>query len=778
MDKKTFPEWLITLLILAVACGLSFYLRVALPYQSVFDGQWIKLTSNDAYFYMRMVDNLVQNFPHLYGFDPYGVFPGGFSTANVPAFFAFLLAGIVKILGGTSPSQQTIDTISVYVPAILGILTVIPVYFIGKTLVNRWAGLVAAVALALMPGELLVFSLLGNTDHHSAEVLLTSCFAVFFILAIKRGRQFTYSMLIKGQFPEAGQHLPYALAAGIFLGLYLITWSGALLFVFIIFIYFIIQFISDHLRGFPTDYLSKVAIICFLVALLIFIPMSQDKLTLISLAVVILVPIALNVLSAVMAAREVKRLYYPAIVAGLAVLGIVAAWLLFPALFHSAVVRISSIFSWRLGQDVVGEMKPLFLPGGRFTLDMAWSQYALVLYSGLAGLALVIYRSIRKGQSELIFLAVWSLVTMLASFAMVRFVTYFTVSLVILTGYLAGMIIEACLSIKSADQPAKPRKKAKRNVTAQKPPLRTALVTIAVGIAVIIILIPGAVSAVNSARNPSFMPSNAWMEAMEWMKNNTPEPFGKADFYYKLYDTPAQGKTYLYPDTFYSVAVWPDYGYWVTRMSHRVPTANPGSYSIYAGDYEIANQVARYFTSTDEMARIGYMKKWQAKYVIVDSRIASPNDKFYALARLSDKQESDFYELCWQKKDGKYSPLLVFYPEFYNSTVIRLYNFDGKQVVPQSTLIMAYQDQVTADGQKFKEITGFKTFNSYADAESFISSQKQGQYRIIGTDPLSSPVPLEQLAGYKPVYQSEQKASSGSTPLPAIKIFEYTQSAN
>ena len=769
MDKKTFPEWLTTLLVLAVACGLSFYLRVALPYHSVFDGQWIKLTSNDAYFYMRMVDNLVQNFPQLYGFDPYCVFPGGFSTANFPAFFAYLLAGIVKILGGVSPSQQTIDTICVYIPAILGTLTVIPVYFIGKTLVNRWAGVVSAVALALMPGELLVLSLLGNTDHHCAEILLTSCFAVFFILAIKCGRQFTYSMLIKGQFPEIGEHLTYAFVAGFFLGLYLITWSGALLFVFIFFIYFVIQFVSDHLRGFPTDYLSKVAIICFLISLLIFVPVSRDKLTLLSLAVIILVPIALNVLSAVMVAREVKRQYYPLIVAGLAVLGTVAVWLIFPALFQTAMQYISNIFSWRLEQKVVGEMKPLFFPGGSFTMDMAWSQYALVLYSGLAGLAMVIYRSIRKGQSEYIFLAVWSLVMMFASFAMVRFATYFTICLVLLTGCLAGWIIEACLSAKSADQLAKPRKKAKRNATAHKPPLRTVLAAIAVSIAIIIILIPGAISAVNSARNPSFTPSNAWMEAMEWMKKNTPEPFGKADFYYKLYDTPAQGKAYAYPASFYGVAVWSDYGYWVTRIGHRVPTSNPGTYPL---------DEAAYFTAQDEAATLDYMKKWQAKYVIVDSRIASPNDKFYALASLNSKNETDFYELCWQKKDAKYTPLLVFYPEYYKSMVIRLYNFDGKQVIPQNTLIMAYQNQVTADEQKFKEITGFKTFKNYADAESFISSQKQGQYRIIGTDPLSSPVPLAELTGYKQVYQSEQKASSGSTPLPAVKIFEYTQPGN
>lgn len=466
-----------------------------------------------------------------------------------------------------------------------------------------------------------------------------------------------------------------------------------------------------------------------------------------------------------MAAREINRFYFPAIVAGLAVIGALAAWLIFPAFFKTAVFYIGWIFSWRLEQNVVGEMKPLLFPGGTFSLDLAWTQYALVLYSGLAGLALIIYRSIRKGESEPIFLAIWSLVMLFASLAMVRFATYFTVCLALLTGYLAGAIVEACLPRKSPDIPSKPVKKSKRTATAPRQ-IRPLLITAAVCVAVIIILIPGAAGAVNEASNPSYAPSNAWMEAMEWMKNNTPEPFGKADFYYSLYDTPAQGKTYQYPATFYSVTVWSDYGYWVTRIGHRVPTSNPGMDPLYE---------AAFFTSQSEIASSTYMKKWQSRYVIMDSRIASPNDKFYALAKLSHKQETDFYELCWQKKDNKYAPLLVFYPDYYKSMIIRLYNFDGKQVTPQNTVVMSFQDQVASDGQKFKEIMGLKSFRNYADAQSFISSQKQGNYRIIGTDPLASPVPLDQLTGYKLAYQSKEKASAGSAPLPAVKIFEYAQ---
>jgi hypothetical protein len=120
-------------------------------------------------------------------------------------------------------------------------------------------------------------------------------------------------------------------------------------------------------------------------------------------------------------------------------------------------------------------------------------------------------------------------------------------------------------------------------------------------------------------------------------------------------------------------------------------------------------------------------------------------------------------------------PLLVFYPEFYRTLVIRLYNFDGKQVLPQKTAVMTWQERTMPDGQKFKEILGLRNFRGYDEAAAFVAGQKEGNCRIVGSDPLASPVPLEALDGYKPVYQSKETASAGSSPLPVIKIFEYNR---
>ena len=178
---KLSPKLLIGILV-AVFFGISLVFRVALPYDQVFVGDWIKFTSNDAYFYMRLVDNLVHNFPHLMKFDPFIIYPGGGDVTGLH-FFDGLLAVIIWLAGLGSPTHRTIDVVGAYFPVILAALTVIPVYFLGKALFNRWAGVLAAGLVAILPGEFLGRSILAFTDHHVAETLFSTVSVLFLILA-------------------------------------------------------------------------------------------------------------------------------------------------------------------------------------------------------------------------------------------------------------------------------------------------------------------------------------------------------------------------------------------------------------------------------------------------------------------------------------------------------------------------------------------------------------------------------------------------------------------
>ena len=121
-------------------------------------------------------------------------------------------------------------------------------------------------------------------------------------------------------------------------------------------------------------------------------------------------------------------------------------------------------------------------------------------------------------------------------------------------------------------------------------------------------------------------------------------------------------------------------------------------------------------------------------------------------------------------------PISLFHPPYYRSMVVRLYNFDGKAVVPTESIVISYEEKVSSEGQRYKEIAGSWSFGTYEAAEAYISSQESGNYQIVSPDPFTSPVPLEELKHYKLVYSSDQLvAFADDKTVPEIKIFEYTK---
>ncbi|MCX6005542.1 MAG: hypothetical protein NT082_07725, partial [Chloroflexi bacterium] len=68
----------------------------------------MKLTGVDAYYYMRLVDNLLHHFPNLTQFDPYFQYLGGWYPGAVPNFFAYLMGAIIWILEFGAPDQHTV----------------------------------------------------------------------------------------------------------------------------------------------------------------------------------------------------------------------------------------------------------------------------------------------------------------------------------------------------------------------------------------------------------------------------------------------------------------------------------------------------------------------------------------------------------------------------------------------------------------------------------------------------------------------------------------------
>jgi hypothetical protein len=118
-----------------------------------------------------------------------------------------------------------------------------------------------------------------------------------------------------------------------------------------------------------------------------------------------------------------------------------------------------------------------------------------------------------------------------------------------------------------------------------------------------------------------------------------------------------------------------------------------------------------------------------------------------------------------------------FYPAYYDSIVARLYNFDGKAVTPTQPTVISYVEEEQG-GVKYKIITNGPnppSFPTYEEAQAYVANQTSGNYRIVGTTPFISPVPLEEMKSYELVYQSNATVTMGvgGPTVPSVKVFKY-----
>ena len=765
-------------IILADICGISLYIRIAPSYDQIFVNDWVWFRETDAYYHIRNIEVLVNHFPDFNTFDPYWRYTVG-GPGLIRPFFDWLIAGTVLLVSRGAPTFHTIEVVGAYMPAILGTLALIPVYFIGKELFNRWVGLISAALVAILPSEFLHRSLLGFTDHHGAEVLFSAVCILFLIMAIKRAREreISFGHLLSRDWPTITKPLIYTLLAGVFLGIYLLTWQGGLLLAFTIFVYLVIQFTVDHLRHKSSDYLCIVGTPFFLIAFLMLIPVlgesALDIISRVALPVAIVVPIVLSVISRLMAGKTWKPVYYPLILLGLAGIGLAALHVINPSLFQSILGQFS-IFRPTGAMLTVWEMEPL-------TPSIAWGYFTTSFFIAFISFAMLIYVAIKEKSADKTLFLVWSIVILMLTLGTRRYTYYYVVNAALLTGYFSWKMLDIAglrkLLVKSKEvvgavKKFKKREKKRRGKAEPKTfmqPRGAWVRVILVGIVIFFLVFFPNIDGVEAlARRKSLIYGDlagGWYSACLWLKDNTPEPFDDPDFYYELY---LPKDEFEYPETAYGVMSWWDYGYYIMQIAHRIPNANPGQ----AG----AREAGQFFTAQNESSANKIADRYDSRYVMID--YATATGKFYAMVDWAGGNLSEFHEYYGvppQVSGGTPQWFVwLFYPPYYKSTVARLYNFDGEAAVPAENCWVV----LTWDGEsvwidldiKYKNIIADpKYFSSYEEAEAYVSSQQSGNYAIGGLDPFATIVPLEKLDSYELVYQSETEEP--------VKIFKYLGSS-
>jgi asparagine N-glycosylation enzyme membrane subunit Stt3 len=164
-----------TRVVLIVACTIAFWTRVVVPYDNVFKNGVITYQETDAWFHVRTVENLAHHYPRRMARDPYGRYPDG-QVVDTGPFYDLLLGGVIWVAGADHPSEELVDTIAAWYPAVLGVLLIPVAFLLGRSVFGREVGLLSAPIAASLPGIFLSVSRIGYTDHHVMESLLAAVF--------------------------------------------------------------------------------------------------------------------------------------------------------------------------------------------------------------------------------------------------------------------------------------------------------------------------------------------------------------------------------------------------------------------------------------------------------------------------------------------------------------------------------------------------------------------------------------------------------------------------
>lgn len=793
-----------TTVALVALVGCALFLRSFFLLDQVFQPDYVCFQENDPWYHVRAIEHLVAHFPHILTWDPYALHPGGQYIAIGPMFDVAVVS-VALILGVGTPSLELTHAIAAWFPAVLGSLIPIPTYFLGRRLWNTRAGLLAAATIAVLPGPFFQRSSLGYTDHHVAESLLSLLTLYFSITLLQSTKLSNRANELGERSPRAnrrcGQGI-YTVLCGVSLGSYLLTWVGGSLFVLALFIAFIIHVVVEQARGESVHRTCLWIVVAWLIALGMVFPFRRTPMFhyhIVALIASGFYFILAGALGRAVEVRHARRSFFPIGLLLLAFSGWAVMRFAAPAVFSEAVSGVTRFISGQAGSFLL-EARPLLYENGALTLRPAFEMFQASILTAILALGLLSVQVLRDlvlaharqstarlrsvalsaigtdrahghGRSAscgvpdsdrrvgVVFFLVCTFAAFLATLVQERFAYYLAINIALLSGCFWNFVYET----------------ASRRWTRLDPFLKKAGPALVYAVIFAVGIYPSASRSFSYQARLHTGPHADWHDAMNWLRTHSPEPFDHVDRFEQSYDTCSEQEPASRPRASYSVMCSWDHGYWITSMAQRVPTANPTQSGL--------QQAAAFFSALDEDSAVQVLTQLDARYVVVDAdlpvRFAKETREFVGafgtIAGLVGHDVFEYYEpYLVPDKDGSYTPVVLYYPEYYRSMLSRLYLFGGQEYVPKGTTgAIRFTHITTADGLSGKRIEQGLKFSSYEKAAEFVSRREGESWRIVGLSPTESCVPLEKLRYFQLAYQSPTQPSWAHTrTMGVVEIFE------
>ncbi len=610
-------------------------------FSTVFSEKGVWFLEYDSFYHMRRIVLAALDFPNVISFDTYVNYPEGF-TLGWPPLFDGLIATCAYIIGFGNPPIHTIETVAVFFPVVIGVLTLLPVFYIGRELFgSEEYGLMAAAFLAILPAHVIV-SVLGFVDHHVFEVLLFACMILFALCAVRRPDQISYwAVLLSASFLIAIYSFPSAPIFIAIIGLAVVGW-----------------FILRRIRAQDTMDILRFGVIAFGSAGLVTLVLNagiagarevggMGEISLLQTAYFLLWFLVLGIAGVLAEALRGRpwQVYIGALAGGGAA-GAVIVYAALPPFWNALVGGLAYVRGVDPVLGTIVEAGSILAPAGLFTLSPLWELYSIPFVLGIGGLLVYCAGRVKDrifDDADLL-LAVVFIVSFALPLIQMRFLNVLAVPLALTAGYGTIRVLEALgmrkdlvafLGSDPADRhsvlpasemetvsrelpangnktpdekpaargretpagrkpaPGKPGKKKQKKTKTPVDDSTKTYRTVAVLVFALLVIVPTVYSASGMYMRVGDMPDEDLIDAMLFLRDETPDPGGFFD-------------TSVTPE--YGVMSFWSYGNLIIYYGERPAVANNFQTGIVDS--------ARFFTSASEHEASLIADERNVRYVV------------------------------------------------------------------------------------------------------------------------------------------------------------------
>ncbi|MGZ0745997.1 oligosaccharyl transferase, archaeosortase A system-associated [Haloparvum sp. AD34] len=741
----------------ALLLGVMLYSRLQAYSNFIRDGN-VYFRGNDPWYHFRETMYAVQHYPNTLPYEVWTGFPTGHHPGHFGTLFDIITATFVlvlsPILGGSEEAAMRIMLVMAPLFATgAGLIT----YFIARRFVGRLSAVVAVGAIALFPGTLFNYTVVGFYDHHAAEVFFQALAVLAFLvtLAVAEREKPVWELVVDKDWDALKKPLAFSALAGLALALYMGVWQPGVMMVGFTGIFLVIKITSDVVHDDspePTAFVGAVAM--GVTGLLMLIPFEVYSFGVTDYSFTqVFVPLLVaagSILLAYLAreweARDLDATTYPAAVGGLIAISAGLMAVILPAAWSTIINNLlkTIAFSASASARTIGEAQP---PLARQDLtSFVLSEYGLAFFLALFAVLYILARPLVRSDdtrdtgyvvaSLALIGSVYAVPQLYGAIGGVVGLDWQVVGLAIATALLVGATYRARYDVEELYFVVWAAFIASAAFTQVRFNYYLAII-VAVGAAyffqltldaldfsgsvtevasdvegwqvlafatVLLVLVAPLVFVVTpvwtaGAQNgPGSV--TQWDGSLEWMNDETPEPgtLGGADDpmeYYGTYERPADGD-FEYPDGAYGVMSWWDYGHWITTGAERIPVANPFQ--------QHATLAANYLLSPSEQQAESVLNNETAdaegtRYVMVDWQMVNPSSKFGAPVTFYDAENvsrDDFFGILYQRGpqgQGYRFGMQVRQQRYYESMMVRLYKYHGSAMDPKAVVVDWDQEQ-------------------------------------------------------------------------------------